>query len=225
MSRRRLVVVRPEPGASATIARARALGIVVVALPLFAVEPTAWAPPAPDFFDALLLTSANALRHGGPGLRALIALPVLAVGTATADAARAAGFTIERTGMGGVADLLADTPAARTLLHLSGRDRVDVAARQSIDTLVVYESRAVSPPDASLLEGAVVALHSPRAARQLAAIVSSTPLDRSTIALVALRDAVASSAGDGWASVAVAPHPTDDALLALAAELCLDVDE
>ena len=218
---RRLVVVRPEPGASATVARARTLGIEAVAMPLFVVEPVAWAVPAPWTYDALLLTSANALRHGGPDLQRLAGLPVLAVGPATAEAARAVGFIIERTGMGGVAELLAEIPAARKLLHLCGRDRVDFAAPPRIDTIIVYDSRAVSLPDPSHLEGAVVALHSPRAARQLATL----PLERSTIALVALSPAVASAASDGWASVAVAPVPTDDALLALAAELCLEADE
>ena len=222
---RRLVVVRPEPGASATFGRARTLGIEAVAMPLFAVEPVAWEAPAAARYDALLLTSVNTLRHGGAGLESLCGLPVLAVGAATAEAARAAGFAIERTGAGGIADLLAETPATYRLLHLAGRDRVQFAAPQSIESIVVYESLAVPLPDPALLNGAVVALHSPRAARQLAALASSTALDRSNIALLALSPAVASAAGEGWASVSTAGTPTDDALLALAAELCLEADE
>lgn len=218
---RRLVVVRPEPGASETVARARTLGIDAVTMPLFAVAPVAWRVPATERYDALLMTSANAVRHAGPGLAELTGLPVLAVGAATAEAARAAGFTIERTGTGGISELLAGTPASTRLLHLAGRDRVEFTAPQAIETVVVYESRAVMGPDLSILECAVVALHSPRAARE----VASLPLDRSTIRLVALSPAVASAAGEGWASVATAPLPTDDALLALAAELCLEVDE
>lgn len=218
---RRLVVVRPDPGASETVVRARTLGIDVVAMPLFVVAPVEWQVPAAERYDALLLTSANAVRHAGPGLAELSGLPVLAVGSATAEAARAAGFTIKQTGAGGIADLLAATPADARLLHLAGRDRVEFTAHQVIETVIVYESRAVSGPDLSILAAAVVALHSPRAARQ----VASFTLDRSAITLVALSPAVAFAAGAGWASVATAPVPTDDALLALAAELCLEADE
>ena len=58
-----LAVLRPEPGASATLGRAQAMGLAAFAMPLFAVEPVAWTAPAPHDFDALLLTSANAVRH------------------------------------------------------------------------------------------------------------------------------------------------------------------
>ena len=44
---RRLLVLRPEPGASATVERARALGLDAVAMPLFEVEPVAWDAPDP----------------------------------------------------------------------------------------------------------------------------------------------------------------------------------
>ena len=59
---RRLLVLRPEPGASATAGRARTLGLDPVLMPLFEIEPIAWTAPDPAGFDALLLTSANAVR-------------------------------------------------------------------------------------------------------------------------------------------------------------------
>ena len=40
---RRVLVLRPEPGASATVERARRLGLDAVAIPLFEIEPVAWA--------------------------------------------------------------------------------------------------------------------------------------------------------------------------------------
>ena len=222
---RTLVVVRPEPAASETVARARDLGIAAQALPLFAVEAVQWEAPPTETYDALLLTSANALRHGGTSLLRLAQLPVLAVGTATAHAAQASGFTVERTGAGGVADLLAEAPPSHRLLYLTGHHRVELAARQSIDTIVVYENRAVTPHDLSLLTGSVIALHSPRAARHVESLVATTGLDRASIALVALSPAVAVAAGFGWRGVSAAAAPTDDALLALAAELCLEAGE
>ena len=48
-----------------------------------------------------MLTSANAIRHGGAGLERLRSLPVHAVGEATAAAAREAGFAVAGIGEGG----------------------------------------------------------------------------------------------------------------------------
>src|SRR5688572_19197975 len=107
---RRLVIVRPEPGASATAQRARAIGLDALTMPLFKAEPVEWQVPDPGQFDALLLTSANAVRHAGAGLGRLRDLPVYAVGEATAAAARDAGFAIAASGDGGIERLLGSVP-------------------------------------------------------------------------------------------------------------------
>src|SRR3546814_7933926 len=49
-------------------------------------------------FDAIMLTSANALLHGGPQLDRFKHLPAFAVGEATGEAAREAGFTVAAAG-------------------------------------------------------------------------------------------------------------------------------
>ena len=107
---RRLVILRPEPGASATAARARAMGLEPVTMPLFKVEAVDWDAPDPGLFDALLLTSANAVRYAGERLRSLRQLPVYAVGEATAAAAREAGFEIASTGDTRIERLLCSIP-------------------------------------------------------------------------------------------------------------------
>ena len=56
-----LIVTRADPGGAATVERARALGLDARHLPLFAAHPLEWAVPEGDF-DALLLTSAQAVR-------------------------------------------------------------------------------------------------------------------------------------------------------------------
>ena len=53
-----------------------------------------------------LLTSANAVRCGGEQLHSLRGLKAYAVGEATAEAAREAGFDIAATGDAGVDRLL-----------------------------------------------------------------------------------------------------------------------
>lgn len=215
---RRVIVLRPEPGASATVTRGRALGLEAVAIPLFEVEPIAWDAPDPGAFDALLLTSVNAVRHGGSTLEALRALPVHAVGAATAQAARDAGFTIASSGGGGVDELLDTLEPGIRLLHLSGEDRRAPAhPRQPITAIAVYRSRAIDPsPDLARAIGSVVLVHSPRAGERLAQLIG----ERESIAIAAISGAAADAVGKGWGEIQVATEPNGHALLALAARLC-----
>jgi uroporphyrinogen-III synthase len=211
---RRVLVLRPEPGASATVERARQRGLDAVAVPLFEVKPVAWEVPDPGAFDALLLTSANAVRHGGPGLAALRGLPVYAVGEATAEAARTAGFMIAATGDAGVERLLGSIDPDLKLLHLAGEERTETAGK--LTSVTVYRAREIERPDLSAAAGAAVLIHSPRAGRRLAELVGV----RDAVAIVAISAAAAEAVGSGWEIVESAPQPTDEALLALAARLC-----
>lgn len=211
-----VAVLRPEPGNAATAARLEALGLHPLRLPLFRIAPVAWDPPGPGGFDGLLVTSANAIRHAGPALARYRALPVHAVGTATARAAERAGLAVAQTGEGGVADLLAGT-TARALLHLAGRDHARTGPPVTA-TAVVYASEPAPVPARTLhlLDGGVALLHSPRAGARLAALVEEADLPRATVALAAISPAAAQAAGPGWRAVAVAPRPAEDVLIAAA---------
>jgi uroporphyrinogen-III synthase len=213
----RVLVLRPEPGASATVQRARRGGLDAVAVPLFEIEPVAWQAPDPGSFDGLLLTSANAVRHGGDQLQALRVLKVYAVSEATAEAARGAGFDIAATGESSVDRLLDLINPDLKLLHLCGSvRRAPSHARQAITPVVVYESLPIEAPDLSSAPGSIALIHSPRAGQRFAKLAG----DRGSIVIAAISAAAADSAGDGWRSVETAAQPTDDALLALAARLC-----
>ncbi len=212
-----LLVLRPQPGNSATTACARTMGLNPIQCPLFAIEPVAWVAPAPAGFDALLLTSANALRCGGGQLASLTGLDTLVVGSATAEAACAAGFTIVRTGDRGVDALLGEFPGRQRLLHLAGAHRHHPATRHAIESLTVYRSTIVPVP--LIPGGELVALvHSARAGARLAELA----LDRTAIAIAAISEAAAAACGTGWAALAWADQPRDRALLALSARLCQD---
>lgn len=215
---KRLAILRPEPGASATLERARCLGLEVFILPLFEIVALGWQAPGPGGFDGVLLTSANALRYGGEGLQALRGLPVYAVGEATAKAARGAGFVIAATGNAGVERLLGAIDPGLRLFHPCGRDTTGASsARQTIISVPVYESRAIDDvPGIAQLSGCVAVVHSPRAGRRLAELA----VGRKTIAIAAMSPAAAASAGSGWAAVETADTANDIALLALAARLC-----
>lgn len=214
---RRILVLRPEPGASATARRIRGLGLEAIVIPLFEIDRVVWQAPDPSGFDGLLLTSAQAVRFGGEELSHLRSLKVYAVGEATAEAARSAGFDIGVTGEAGIEQLLGGLGTELRLLHLCGEHRKALdGAAQSITQVAVYRSRAIEAPDLSGISDSVALIHSPRAGRRLAELVD----DRSSIALAAISAAAADAAGGGWESSRAAQNSTDDALLALAARLC-----
>ena len=78
------------------------------------------------------------------------------------------------------------------------------------------------PPmrDAALTGGALVLLHSPRAARLFAELVDGAELARDAVRIAAISPAALAAAGPGWRLAAAAARPRDDALLELAAKLC-----
>jgi uroporphyrinogen-III synthase len=128
-----LLVLRPEPGASATVAEARKRGLQPFAIPLFELEAVEWEPPDPGAFDGLLLTSANAIRCAGEQIEKLRGMRTYAVGEATADTARVAGYDIASTGDAGIDGLLGSFGPVLKLLQLAGEvRRAADRARQSI---------------------------------------------------------------------------------------------
>ena len=219
---RPLAILRPEPGASATAKAAEEIGLTPIVMPLFRVGPVPWKAPNPGQFDGLLLTSANALRHGGSDLERLRDLPAYCVGERTASAVREAGVQVAFVGNGGVDGLLESLPADLKLLHLTGAHwREPTKPRQSIRHVTVYESIELPRPERfAEANGAVAALHSARAASRFARHVDAAGLHRDTIAIAAISPDAAASAGGGWETVVAAPEPSDAALLAIAARLC-----
>ena len=226
MPHRPILCIRPEPGLSGTIARGAEQGLTIIGIPLFEIEPLEWMLPEDEDFDGVLLGSANAIRHGGDQLKHLSHLPVYAVGETTAKLAQEAGFTVALAGKGGLQALLDTLPARPIrLLRLAGQDNVPLspASWQKIVDRVVYRSSARSAPDqlkARLAEGAIVLLHSARAAEHFTNECNRMGVDRSGIALAVLGTRIAEAAKGGWNEVAVAPAPTDAALLAMIQKMC-----
>jgi uroporphyrinogen-III synthase len=210
----KLYILRPEPGASETAARARAIGLEPVVAPLFAIEKVAGPPVEAGLYEAVLLTSANGARHAPDGLTRL---PCFAVGESTAAAARKAGFAEVRTGPcdGAAAAAMMAAAGVRKALHPCGRDHLAVeAAGVAIERRIVYSAEPVPHP---AFEGPAVAMiHSPRAGARFAEVAGG----RSAIAIAAISPNAAASAGEGWAAKAVAAEPRDQALLELARKLC-----
>lgn len=222
----RLLIIRPQPGNDASAKRAREAGFEPVQLPFFEVRARGWDAPDPTHFDALLITSANAVRHAGAGLDKYSAMPVHAVGQNSADAVAARGLTLASTGTKGVDEALQLASAARhhRLLWLAGEDQTSFHMPESlqVETRIVYAAEpAELPLDARAIVASadMVAVHSARAARTFAEFVDTQALSRAAIRLVAFSQAIAKAAGPGWQAIAIARHPSDEALLSAARAL------
>lgn len=210
-------MTRAEPGAARTAARLTALGFEPIVAPLLAIRPLA--QPRPDLagVSALAFTSAN-------GVAAFIALagvpqlPVFTVGDATAEAARAAGFTVVRSAGGAVEDLarlLADQGPRDGLVLAPGalEPAGDLAAligdTPRLRRLPVYE--AVQTAAAAPRSFDAILIHSPRAARALVAGPGAETTGRLAVAISPAAAAVLS--GLDFFEVRIAAAPTEAALL------------
>ena len=223
---RPLLIVRPLDGALQTERRAKDLGLQTVVDPLFTVESIKWSGPLAQDFDALLLTSTNAIKYGGAQLNAYRSLPVLAVGKKTARAAENAGFEIAKTGNSGGQQLLDELAAdqCRRILWLAGEQHsVLDSGDRKLDIVPVYESRTNdlgARATACLQRETVIAMHSSRAARHLVSELDRLQIPRGRHHAVVFSGNVAEAAGQGWGSLHTADRPDDDSLLSLATRLC-----
>lgn len=217
---RPLIILRPAPGAGRTAHKAMAMGLAVRLCPLFAAEALAWTPPSAGDFDALLVTSAQAVRFGGAALQAYRALPAYAVGAATAEALREAGFADPVAGDGDASAIAARIAAdgLRAVLHLSGEAAAPMdAGPLRVTRVPVYRMMPLScdPLD---LSGGVLLVHSAAAGARLAEIVPEN--QRTTSDVMAISPAALAACGSGWRSAQAADAPNDAAVLALARRLC-----
>jgi uroporphyrinogen-III synthase len=214
---RPVLVLRPQPGADATAGRARSMGLEAIIAPLFGIAARDWAMPDTSV-EALLVTSANAARALGPQVPR--SLPVYAVGEATAQAMRSAGFAHIRAGLSDVAEIVrrAERDGVGFLLHLCGEDRTRFdPGTVHVEQRTVYAAEPIEPGHAfaeALERGAVALLHSARAARRFRELAGTGHR------IATISAAVLEAAGTGWAASVAADRPQDDALLAAAARLC-----
>lgn len=110
---------------------------------------------------AVLITSANAVRHAPKEIMAaLAAMPCHAVGKRTAEAARAAGFLDVDEGPGNaeaLADMLADRLSGKAVIYLCGRvrfpafeARLEVAGVR-VHPIETYDTVAPAYSDAAVI--------------------------------------------------------------------------
>ncbi len=227
-----VLITRPEPGASETAARVRALGWQPIVAPVLTVRILLTRVPAPIRLQGILVTSGNAI----PALPATHHdLPVFAVGETTAARARTAGFSHVASADGDANALAALVtqdcdPAGTPLLLVTGRGQGNALAADlqgrgfRIIHRPVYEVLAVpalpNAAHAALVAGDITAalFFSTESARQCVRLLQAAHLHEAvgTVAALAIGQAAAVALDVlPWRRISVASRPTQDAMLAL----------
>jgi uroporphyrinogen-III synthase len=217
-----LLVLRPEPGLTATLAAARALGLEAQGCALSRIVPVTWELPDLAPVDGLLIGSANVFLQGGVHLAVLRDKPAYVVGKVTADAARAAGFAVAAQGEGGLQKVLDQVAPPSHLLRIAGEEHLalDVPPGITMTTRIAYRGEPC-PLDPTLVgSGTIALLHSAATARQFRDECRRLGVETSEIVVAALGPRIASAAGDGWHACHIARAPNDAALLEMVKDLC-----
>lgn len=231
----RILVTRPEPDATRTADRLRALGHEPVISPLLVIASNA--PPAglPDP-AALVLTSRNAVKALSLWSQAShwCDRPLFVTGRGTSEAACSAGFTDLRSADGDAKDLASLVmsgvgPDVGPILYPAARDRSDTfvaqlrAAGYDIHVVEAYRADVVPAFDAGVREALrsgridVVLLYSRRTAEAYRRAIERAGLESAVrrIRICALSHRVAEPLAGLIDKVDVASHPDEGALLAL----------
>jgi uroporphyrinogen-III synthase len=228
----RVLVTRPIKDGTRTIERLKDAGIEAVLSPVTAIRGTGNTVPLTKF-DAVLISSANAIRYLPDNARAqLVNVPTFCVGEKTASVARNAGFLSVTTGTGdgrALVSLVASKfQAPASLLYLTGTPRKpfieDGLKTNGFQPLVVelYQTVSVDPwPGAAHLdvENCDYGLHFSRASVEAllkaAENVGLSHFLRALNHLCLSEDVAAPLREAGHSKIRVAPKPTEEDLLAL----------
>ena len=230
-----VLVTRPHPDDAATATALRALGLEVMQAPMLRFEAVPLHDDVDAEYDAVIVTSANALRAIGEQLAKspILQLPLFAVGERTAAAAREAGFggvIAARGDAGALRDLvLAGVKSkkikkAATLLYLAGADLARDLAGELGDkgfTVVTQTTYRMVPAaslprevcDAFVANRIEAVLHySRRSARAFLEAARAGGVEISALALphCCISSAVAAILRDAGATQVTAAEKTDE---------------
>ncbi|MGB1547132.1 MAG: uroporphyrinogen-III synthase [Alphaproteobacteria bacterium] len=227
-----VLLTRPQEDSENLAALLQARGIKSLIEPMLTIHPRPGVRLSTANVQAFLLTSANgarALAKATPERN----LPIYAVGNATAETARALGFTKVLSAAGdarALTDLVAERvdPKAGALLHAAGKTlagdlAVALTARgYDIRRETLYEAtpvKRISPPAAEALRGgklAAVLFFSPRTAGAFVRLACEAGLASccERVFALCLSPAVAKAADTiRWQALRVAERPDVDSLL------------
>ncbi|WP_034658148.1 uroporphyrinogen-III synthase [Chelativorans sp. J32] len=226
----RVLVTRPEPGATRTARKLAALGFEPVLLPLTRIEPLPLdALPDLEKFSAVAIPSANAVRHLPPAfLKQISHLPAFAVGERTGQVAAEAGLSVSDSSAGDaqrLAGRIIDTVASGShILYLCGRVRRNIlesrltAAGLPVTAVETYDTMPLPISNDEFRDATAnrpidsVLVYSAFAAEVLSPFVSLLK----TALFIAISERVAQKLPDiAGMRVLAAREPTEEAMLSM----------
>lgn len=212
-----------------------AIGWLIVDSPVLVPETMSAALPSAQDFDAVIFTSQMAVEALGAA-SAWREKTAYAVGPATAEAARRAGFThTVQTGLdsGDLAAFLAAADFRRAFYPSAEEVSADISLGDPIRIrrLPVYRmapATALSPDALNVLRArqpVLAPLFSRRSAQTLAGLLQKAGInaENSTLAAVAISADVLGPAAGPWQRWAVADKPTLEAVVAKTAATAMDM--
>ncbi|WP_178133549.1 uroporphyrinogen-III synthase [Vineibacter terrae] len=232
----RVLITRPEPEAQSFAEQLSARGHEALLAPMLSVVIL----PVPDGLadqlaaaQAVLLTSINGARALAQATK-VRGYRIMAVGDATADAARQLGFTDVVSASGDGRTLIAFvsrrlSPADGRLIHAGGAVKAgDIAgvlrtAGFTVDDVVLYETRNVDALPREIVQAIedgrvdAVTFFSPRTAQAFVKVAEQTgiaPFLARTVAVAISPAALAGADGISWRARIAARTPTQDGVLA-----------
>jgi uroporphyrinogen-III synthase len=229
----RILVTRPSSENTPLANLLEGCGHTVIHSPMLTIQQTPFQSPG-EKAHAVVFTSRHAVAPAA-SIAAVRVLPAFCIGPASADAAKAAGFTVVAQANGDRGTLIGEIARHRPkhILFMSGADeRGDIvselaAAKVRATRSIVYRAALATAfsDDARAALAAhaldIALLFSPRSASAFAKLSHDvTGFDRSKLTIACLSDAVAEAAGGNWATVHVAAAPTTKDILECAGLLC-----
>lgn len=238
----KMLVTRPEPDASETAARLRALGIEPVVAPLLIMHAEDASLPDPAGFAAIAVTSANALRAlaAGGALVRYTHLKLYAVGDKTASVARDFGFsdvTSANGNFGMLVETLAHAGLSGPIWYPAPREQAGDLARSlapfglMVITSVVYRMDPVDAQNAQIAAAIsdddvkAALLYSKNTAQAFVSVTKGLHYlnPAKSLTLLCLSENVAQPLIDAhFVRIGLADHPSEEAMLALALSFARD---
>ena len=185
----RILITRPQEDAEPLIAKLKGRNIEATALPLLKIVPASHGPVPQGPFQAICVTSANALRRT-EATAEMLATPLLTVGPQSLAEAKQRGYARASAHGGDVHGLAAYVkanldPKAGPILYLAGdqvsADLNGLLTRAGFQVIkhVAYEAQPQTPVNfaAALQTADAVMLYSPRTAKIFAALVLAQELE------------------------------------------------
>jgi len=238
----RMLVTRPEPDVTDTMARLRALDIDALACPLLTFDCLPTSLPEPKGFAGMAVTSANALRalDERGRLEAYRHLPIFTVGDRTADKARDYGCTnVQSAGgaFGDLVDLLAHAGIDGPVFYPAGRNLSGDLAKSLAPfgvMVILAHVYAMNPINAlpadirkALTDGEIdAALFYSRRTAETFVGLASAGLGRDAhlrLGMLCLSEAVAEPLINAhFVRVSLADYPSEEAMMGLALSFARD---